>query len=112
MNPYLFALYAWRETTKMHVTFEKVPEKNSVGHDHENVILKGELSISMMELLKSLMSFDGNKKRKFLCLLSGTFLRTYFLKIPRGNQEYLNLLDCEHKYSYPSSTLHDIETGM
>ncbi|KAM1234405.1 hypothetical protein ACFX13_004055 [Malus domestica] len=110
MNPYLFALYAWRETTTMHVTFEKVPEKNSVDHDHENVILKGELSISMTELLKSLVSFEGNKKIKFLCLLSGTFLRTYFLKIPRGNQEYFNLLDCEHKYSYPSSTLHDIET--
>lgn len=112
MNPYLLASYAWREATTLHVTFEKVADKSSKNDDHDKVILKGELSISMMELLKSLVSFEGNKKGKFLSLLSGTLFRTYFLQIPRGSQEHFNLSDCEHKYSYPSSTLHDIKTGM
>ncbi|XP_034229627.1 uncharacterized protein LOC117638642, partial [Prunus dulcis] len=110
MNPFLLASYAWREATTLHVTFEKVADKSSKNDDHDKVILKGELSISMMELLKSLVSFEGNKKGKFLSLLSGTLFRTYFLQMPRGSQEHFNLSDCEHKYSYPSSTLHDIKT--
>ena len=42
MNPYLFALYAWRETTTMHVTLKKVVMDSS---KEEVVSLKGKLSI-------------------------------------------------------------------
>lgn len=107
MNPYLFGLYAWREMTTLHVTFVKVAEKNS---RDEKVILKGELSISMKELLKSFISLEGNKKGRFICLLSGAILRTFILQIPRGNPKDLNLSYCLHK-SYPSGTLHEIKTG-
>ncbi|XP_021819782.1 uncharacterized protein LOC110761590 [Prunus avium] len=106
MNPYLFGLYAWREMTTLHVTFVKVAEKNS---RDEKVILKGELNISMKELLKSFISLEGNKKGRFICLLSGALLRTYILQIPRGNPKDLNLSYCLHK-SYPSGTLHEIKT--
>uniref|UniRef100_A0A2N9IZP7 Cholesterol oxidase n=1 Tax=Fagus sylvatica TaxID=28930 RepID=A0A2N9IZP7_FAGSY len=47
INPYLFALYAWRETTTLHVTFKKIVENNS---REDKVHLKGELRISMVEL--------------------------------------------------------------
>lgn len=107
MNPYLFGLYAWREMTTLHVTFVKVAEKNS---KDEKVILKGELSISVTELLKSFISLEGNKKGMFLSLLLGSLLRTYILQIPRGNHKDLNLSYYLNK-SYPSGTLHEIKTG-
>ncbi|CAN6716954.1 unnamed protein product [Malus baccata var. baccata] len=67
MNPYLSALYAWREMTTLHVTFVKVAEKNS---KDEKVVLKGELSISMKELLKSFISLEGNKRGRVPHFLS------------------------------------------
>jgi hypothetical protein len=107
MNPYLFPLYAWREMTTLHVAFAKVAEKNS---KDETVILKGELRISMIELLKSLISLKGNDRRRFICLLLGSLVRTYFLQIPQGNHEDLNLSVYQQK-SYPSGDLHEIKTG-
>lgn len=107
MNPYLFPLYAWREMTTLHVAFAKVAEKNS---KDEKVILKGELSISMTELLKSLISLKGNDRRRFICLLLGSLVRTYFLQIPRGNHKDLNLSVYQQK-SYPGGDLHEIKTG-
>ncbi|XP_040373128.1 uncharacterized protein LOC112193739 isoform X2 [Rosa chinensis] len=103
MNPYFFPLYAWREMTTLHVTLEKVSEEDS---KDEKVVLKGELHISMTELLKSIISLQGNNRGRFMCLLSGSFLRTYFLPIPRGNQGDLVLSEDK---SYPSSTLHEIK---
>lgn len=105
MNPYIFPLYAWREMTTLHVTFEKVAEENS---KDDKAVLNGELSISMTELLKSILSLQGNNRGRFMCLLSGSLLRTYFLPIPRGSQG--DLILSEYK-SYPSSTLHEIKAG-
>ncbi|XP_024187001.1 uncharacterized protein LOC112191810 isoform X1 [Rosa chinensis] len=105
MNPYLFPVYAWREMTTLHVTFAKVAEKKK----DEKMILKGELNISMIELLKSTISLEGNNRGRFICLLLGSLLRTYLLQIPRGSHEDLDL-SVYHRKSYPSSTLHEIQT--
>ncbi|KAJ4705296.1 Long-chain-alcohol oxidase FAO4B [Melia azedarach] len=106
LKPFLLALYAWRETTTLHVTFKKISGDSSQG---EVIHLTGELLISLKELLKSLMSLEGNGKRNFLFLLSRTLLRTYILQIPRGNHKDHNLPDSYHK-SYPNSILHEIKT--
>ncbi|XP_070665018.1 uncharacterized protein [Malus domestica] len=106
MNPYLSALYAWREMTTLHVTFVKVAEKNS---KDEKVVLKGELSISMKELLKSFISLEGNKRGRFFCHLLGALLRTYILQIPRGNHKDLDSSYFQIK-SYPSGILHELKT--
>ncbi|KAK0584231.1 hypothetical protein LWI29_009700 [Acer saccharum] len=105
MHPFLFALYAWRETTTLHVTFKKLAGNKS---QDETINLIGELRISMIELLKSFMSIEGNKRR-FIYHLSQTFLRTYILQIPRGSHKDCSL---SHSYrkSYPDSTLHEIKT--
>lgn len=105
MNPYFFPLYAWREMTTLHVTFEKVSEEDP---KDEKEVLKGELHISITELLKSIISLKGNNRGRFMCLLSGSFLRTYFLPVPRGNRGDLVLSEDK---SYPSSTLHEIKAG-
>jgi hypothetical protein len=108
MNPYLFGLYAWRETTTLHVTFKKVVEKNS---REDMVNLKGELCISMVQLLKSIISLEGNERGRFVRHLLHTLLRTYFLQIPRGSHKDFTLSDSYVK-PYPSSTLHEIKTGI
>ncbi|XVF55761.1 hypothetical protein PTKIN_Ptkin06aG0063200 [Pterospermum kingtungense] len=102
MNPYLFALYSWRETTTLYVTFKKLA--GEVGLN-----LKGELRISMIELLKSLVSLKGNRKGRFICLFSMNLLRTYILQIPQESHEELTLPVSYHN-SYPVSTFHEIKT--
>ncbi|XP_059462770.1 uncharacterized protein LOC132191696 [Corylus avellana] len=106
MNPYLLGLYAWRETTTLHVTFKKVVENNS---REDTVNLRGELCISMVQLLKSILSLEGNERGRFIRHLLHTFLRTYFLQIPRGSHKDFTLSDSYVK-PYPSSTLHEIQT--
>ncbi|XP_050381994.1 uncharacterized protein LOC126798942 isoform X2 [Argentina anserina] len=106
MNPYLFPVFAWREMTTLHVKFAEVSEKIS---KDEKMILKGELSVSMIELLKSTISLEGNNRGRFIRLLLGSLLRTYFLQIPRGNHKDLNL-SVYHMKSYPSCTFHEIKT--
>ncbi|KAK1561893.1 hypothetical protein Q3G72_002631 [Acer saccharum] len=105
MHPFLFALYAWRETTTLHVTFKKLAGNKS---QDETINLIGELRISMIELLKSFRSIEGNKRR-FIYHLSHTLLRTYILRIPRGSHKDCSL---SHSYQnpYPDSTLHEIKT--
>ncbi|KAK3226904.1 hypothetical protein Dsin_006766 [Dipteronia sinensis] len=105
MHPFLFALYAWRETTTLHVTFNKLAGNKS---QDEMINLIGELRISMTELLKSLMSLEGNKRR-FIYHLSQTLLRTYILQIPRGSHKDCSLSNSYQK-PYPDSTLHEIKT--
>ncbi|KAL0543664.1 hypothetical protein IC582_018765 [Cucumis melo] len=80
LNPYLFGLYAWRETTTLQVRIEKVSENHSM---NDVSILEGELSISILELLKSFLSLKGKKRGQFISLLLKTFVRTYILQIPR-----------------------------
>ena len=107
MNPYLFALYAWRETTTMHVTLKKVVMDSS---KEEVVSLKGKLSISMVDLLKCLKSLEVNLRGRFICLLVQTFFRTYVSQVPRGSQKDFHQSNfCQNPY--PSSTLHQIQTG-
>ena len=84
MTPYLFALYAWKESTTLHVTFKKVAENNS---KEDMMLLKGRLSVSMVELLKSLISLRGNNKGGFICHLLYTLYRTYFVQKSQGNHK-------------------------
>nr|TKR90454.1 long-chain-alcohol oxidase FAO1-like [Populus alba] len=51
MNPFQFALYAWRETTTLYVTFNEVAQSGSTD---TMLNLKGELEFSFTELLKLL----------------------------------------------------------
>ncbi|XP_025015102.2 uncharacterized protein LOC8263201 isoform X1 [Ricinus communis] len=106
LNPYLFALYAWKETRTLHVTFKKVAMNSS---RDTAVLLKGELQVSFMELLKSFISLGRNRGGTFIYLLLQTFVRTYILKIPRGSHMDFIRNDSCHK-PYPSSTLHKMET--
>ncbi|XWS43392.1 hypothetical protein CRYUN_Cryun16bG0099400 [Craigia yunnanensis] len=106
MNPYLFALYSWRETTTLYVTFKKLAG-NFAGEVGLN--LKGELRISMIELLKSLVSLEGNRKGKFIYLFTLNLLRTYILPIPQEIHKEYTLTD-SHNNSYPASTFHEIKT--
>lgn len=105
INPYLFILNAWRDTTTLHVTFKKLPENLSA---NEPVTLKGELRVSMFELLKSLLNLGGDQRGRFILLFLKTLLKTFIFQIPRKihrDESLTNL--CEF---YPSSTLHEIRT--
>ncbi|GMI65940.1 hypothetical protein HRI_000263300 [Hibiscus trionum] len=103
MNPFPFALYSWSETTTLYVTFKRVAGEG------EGLNLKGELRISMIELLKSLFSLEGNGKGRFINLFASNLLRTYILQIPHQcNKEYLT--DSSNNSSYPASTFHQIKT--
>lgn len=108
MNPCHFALYAWRETTTLHVTFNKVAP---IGSTDTVLNLKGELRVSFLELLKCFISLKGNGRGRFIHLLLQTLVRTYILQIPRGTRENFIVTDSYDK-SYPSSTVDDIRTGI
>ncbi|XP_038697798.1 uncharacterized protein LOC119995391 [Tripterygium wilfordii] len=105
LNPFLFGLYAWRETTTLHVMFKKIDANNS---RDSTVHMKGILKISIIELLKTFLSLAGKGREMFLRVFLRTLVRTYILQIPRGNPDFA-LPDVNHK-PYPSSTLHEIET--
>ncbi|XP_052310139.1 uncharacterized protein LOC18100631 isoform X4 [Populus trichocarpa] len=107
MNPYHFALYAWRETTTLYVTFNKVAQSGSTG---TMLNLKGELRVSFTELLKCFISLKGNGRGRFIHLLLQTLIRTYILQIPRVTRENFIVTDSCDK-SYPSSTIDDIRTA-
>lgn len=106
MNPYIFGLHYWRETTTLCVTFKRLTGNFS---GKEDLNLKGELRISLFELLESLFSLEGNRKGRFLHLFSLNLLRTYILQIPRESHKEYTLTDCYNK-SYPASTFHEIKT--
>lgn len=107
MNPYLFALYAWSESTTMQVSFKKVANSST----DEMMSLRGELRISITELLKSLISLQGNGKGKFISLLLQSLLRTYITQVPRGHHEEFPMPDL-YQRPYPDSTLRDLKTGI
>lgn len=109
MNPYLLGLYGWKESTTMHVRFRKVA-RNSEGE--EMVDLKGELHISMVELLKSVISMEGKRRAMFAFRLLQSLLRTYILQVPRGSSvKGFTPSEFVQRY-YPTSTLHEIKTGI
>ncbi|XP_039039790.1 uncharacterized protein LOC120177874 [Hibiscus syriacus] len=103
MNPFPFALNCWSETTTLYVTFKRVPG------EEEGLNLKGELRISMIELLKTLFSLEGNGKGRFIDIFASNLLRTYILKIPyQSTKEYL--MESSINSSYPASTFHRLKT--
>lgn len=109
LNPYLFGLYAWQETTTLHVRVEKVAENSSM---NDVAILEGELSISILELLKSFLSLKGEKRGQFISLLLKTFVRTYILQMPRltyKNPTPLGFL--ENLYGHGYTSRFEITTG-
>ncbi|KAJ6406704.1 hypothetical protein OIU84_010253 [Salix udensis] len=107
MNPCHFVLHAWRETTTLHVTFNKVAP---IGSTDTMLNLKGELRVSFLELLKCFISLKGNGRGRFIHLLLQTLVRTYILQIPRGTRENFTVTD-SYDRSYPSSTVDDIRTA-
>ncbi|KAI3994486.1 hypothetical protein MKX01_012743 [Papaver californicum] len=107
MNPYLLALYAWKETTTLHVTLRRV---NQSSLNSETLDIKGELHLSVVNLLKSLISLEGNKRGRFIGLLLHSFWRTYILQIPRGNHVHISSSGFSQK-PYPKSDIHEMMTG-
>ncbi|KAI7998980.1 Cholesterol oxidase [Camellia lanceoleosa] len=106
MNPYLFGSSAWRETTTMNVTFNKVCMDSS---KEDMLNLKGKLSISMIELLKCLISLEGNMRRRFVGVLLQNLFKTYILQVPRGSHKEFNSSEL-HQKPYQDSILHEIQT--
>ncbi|XP_065857543.1 uncharacterized protein [Euphorbia lathyris] len=106
MNPHLFALYAWKETTTLYVTFKKLGINSS---SDTMVNLRGELRVSFVELVKSFISLRGKNAGRFLNILLQTFVTTYVLRIPRGCLKHFIQNDSCHKH-YPDSNLHQIKT--
>ncbi|KAH1123147.1 hypothetical protein J1N35_006307 [Gossypium stocksii] len=109
MNPYLFAIFSRKETTTLYVTFKRVSGNFAEDH-HLGLNLKGKLKVSMIQLLKTLLSLEGNGKGRFLHLFLLHLLRTYILQIPQGiHKEYTPT--GSYNNSYPTSTFHELETG-
>ncbi|RZC90861.1 hypothetical protein C5167_028692, partial [Papaver somniferum] len=106
MNPYLLGLYAWKETTTLHVTLKRINERSS---NSKKMDIKGELHLSVVNLLKSLISLEGNKRGRFICLLLQSFWRTYILQIPRGNPVHTSSFGSSQK-PYPKSDIHEMMT--
>lgn len=116
MNPYLLGSYAWSESRTLHVTFKTVHHsddveiKSSNNLIEESLNLKGELHVSILELLRSLITMKGNKRGSFICLLVQSLFRTYILQIPRSSHLDFSPLDMNQS-PYPPSTLHETTTG-
>ncbi|CAI9097688.1 OLC1v1034158C1 [Oldenlandia corymbosa var. corymbosa] len=103
MNPFFSALYAWRESTTLHVEFRKITKSDS------GEVLKGKLHVSLFDLLATLISLRGRQKLEFLSALLQSLFRTYISQVPRGCHEVFSAADLYH-FSYPIDTLHEIET--
>ncbi|KAF9594383.1 hypothetical protein IFM89_030985 [Coptis chinensis] len=106
MNPYLLFSYAWSESTTLHVTFRTLGQQSS---KEQKIDLEGELSLSFLDLLRSLIGLKGNMKGLFICLLLRSLLRTYILQTPRGSHPGFSPSDLRER-PYPPSTLHKIKT--
>ncbi|GMP84335.1 hypothetical protein CsSME_00037898 [Camellia sinensis var. sinensis] len=106
MTPYLFGSSAWRETTTINVTFNKVCMDSS---KEDMLNLKGKLSISMIELLKCLISLEGNMRRRFVGVLLQNLFKTYILQVPRESHKEFNSSEL-HQKPYQDSILHEIQT--
>ncbi|XP_024980924.1 uncharacterized protein LOC112517781 [Cynara cardunculus var. scolymus] len=106
MNPFLLGLYGWKESTTLQVTFKNVTKNDP---SEEMVDLMGELHISTIALMRSLISMEGNNKMTFVWHLLQSLFRTYIVQKPRGNYMGFSPQELMDR-SYPSSTLHEIET--
>ncbi|KAK1324185.1 Long-chain-alcohol oxidase FAO1 [Acorus calamus] len=114
MNPYILASYAWRETRTLHTNLRTVTRKDEeeIGSNDskgEMINLHGELQLSLIELLRSIVTMKGNGKFKFVGLLLRSFLRTYVLQTPRcDTYNPIEMIEG----AYPSSTLHEMRTVL
>ncbi|KZV40453.1 hypothetical protein F511_41770 [Dorcoceras hygrometricum] len=106
MNPYLLALYAWRESTTLNVTLRKITNDDP---EREMTNLQGKLHISLFGLLKSIWSLEGGSKISFIFIFLQSLLRTYILQEPRGRHLDFVSKDLETD-RYPDSTVHEIKT--
>ncbi|XP_077230382.1 uncharacterized protein LOC143866499 [Tasmannia lanceolata] len=115
MNPYLLASYAWRESRTMHVTLKTIHQIDNIEHQRcrglteETVNLKGELHLSTVELVRSLISMTGNQKRRFINLLLRSLFRTYILQTPRSRHVDFGPLDMNQR-PYPPCIHHEMKT--
>ncbi|KAK2984165.1 hypothetical protein RJ640_020575, partial [Escallonia rubra] len=107
LNPYLLGIYGLKESTTMHVTFRKVTNY-SPGEEMEN--LKGELHISVIDLLRSVISLEGKRRVNFVFCLLQSLLRTYILQVPRGSDKSSMGSEIFQQPPYLSSSLHEIKT--
>ncbi|KAM0946207.1 putative long-chain-alcohol oxidase [Dioscorea sansibarensis] len=116
MNPYILATYAWKESKTMHVNFKELTGKDDKqskvcgDSDQRKVDLKGELHLSVVGLLKSLISMQGNQKGRFVRLLLQSLWRTYILQIPRKAESRFTSF-AKYTKTYPTSSLHEVKTG-
>lgn len=115
MNPYLLASYAWRESRTLHVTFKtfdqndtKEPNKYKYG-DQVKVDLHGELQVSMLDLLKCLISLKGKMRGRYICLMLQSLWRTYILQVPRQGKIDFSMPNMIET-SYPPSILYELTT--
>lgn len=109
MNPYLVASYAWAETRTLHVTFKEIrPKDDSL---EEPLNLTGQLRVSIVELMRSLVTLKGHQRGKFVYHLLQSFFRTYILQSPRLSHLDFSSFNLTQK-PYPPTTLHEIKTGI
>ncbi|ONK71300.1 uncharacterized protein A4U43_C04F7050 [Asparagus officinalis] len=105
MNPYLLAMYGFKESTTLHVSFRTLPT-----NDSEVLInLRGELHISVFELVKSFWRLEGKYSWEFVRSLLQSLWRTYILQIPRQIKCDVGLSDTI-EIPYPPSAVHELKT--
>ncbi|KAL5725461.1 hypothetical protein ACHQM5_008603 [Ranunculus cassubicifolius] len=107
MNPYLLFSYAWWESRTLQVTFKSVGKQSK---EEQKINLLGELSVSSIDLLRSLIGLRGNAKGRFIYRLLKSLWQTYILQTPRGSLHELSPPDLKEK-PYPPSIHHEIKTA-
>lgn len=110
MNPYLLAMYTWRESTTLHVTLRKLTDNKMGEADNHDMNSKGKLHISPVELLRSVYALEGGRRSRFVGLLMESLFRTYILQTPRGVLSDFTPKELARE-PYPESTIHEIKTG-
>ncbi|XP_020262326.1 uncharacterized protein LOC109838281 [Asparagus officinalis] len=108
MNPYLLAMYALHESTTLHANFRTLSANDSEATG-ELFTLRGELHISLFEVLKSFLKLEGRHRREFVCSLLQSLWRTYILQIPRQMKCDVGLPNIT-EIPYPRSTIHELKT--
>lgn len=114
MNPYLVAFNAWNETRTLHVTFKEVRSSGDPAFQkgaEEPLNLTGELQVSAVELMRSVVTMKGRQRGTFIYHLLESFFRTYILQTPRSTHLDFSPYDMSQR-PYPSNILHEIKTGI
>ncbi|KAL6005322.1 hypothetical protein ACLOJK_005887 [Asimina triloba] len=106
MNPFFLVAYTLWESTTLHVTFKSVKHSSL---REEPLNLTGELRLSMVDLVRSLISLRGKQKGKFVGLLLQSLSRTYITQQPRAIHEEIKCLDMNPS-TYPPYINHEITT--